>query len=223
MTDARKGPIESHPWPTELEAFAVDTSAAARLHGYDVESDLARHYRFSDVVYLGLVGELPDEARSRAFEIALTFLVPMSVAEGPIHAAALAGFFGSTPTGVLTAASATLSDYAADAIEASGAAMNGVALPEAFQATSEMERASIGRLRALLEGLIEVELLAGNPRRDVAILAVLRACGLKTPLQLAAAVTLARLPAAVAEAAPRSSGSFVQKYPLTTPPFVYEE
>jgi hypothetical protein len=222
MTTERRGPIESHPWPTELEAFAVDASGASpRLHGYDVESDLARHYRFSDIVYLGLVGELPDDARSRAFEIALSFLVPMSVAEGPIHAAALAGFFGSPPSGVLTTAAVTLADDAADVIEASASIAG--ELPEALQATSDAERASVARLRDLVEGLVDVDVLARNPRRDVALLAVLRACGLHTPLQLGAAVTLARLPAAVAEAAPRSSVDFVQKYPLTTPPFVYEE
>jgi hypothetical protein len=70
------GPIEQQKWSEHLEAHVVDDRGPLRVHGYDVESDLARHYRFSDVVYLTLTGELPDDARSRAFEIALCFLLP---------------------------------------------------------------------------------------------------------------------------------------------------
>lgn len=223
MTE-RKGPIESHAWPVALEAFAIDeSSGAARMHGYDVEGDLARHYRFSDIVYLGLAGELPTDRCSRAFELALSFLAPLSVADGPGHAAALAGFFGAPPSGVITTAAVTLADYCADAIEASASLSDTSDLPPGLQAHSAEEAASVARLATLLEGTVSVPLLARNPGRDVAIFAVMRACGLTTPLQLAAVVTIARLPAAVAEAAARSSASFVQKYPLTTPPFVYEE
>jgi hypothetical protein len=215
----RKGPIEARSWPTTLEAFAVDTSGPPRLHGYDVEEDLARHYRFTDAVYLALTGELPDDARSRAFEIALTFLLPVSVAEGPVHATVLAGFCGAPPSGILSTAAVTLADGAMDVIEADVAGD----LPEHLVACTPEEAASVARLRAQLGDLIDVPLLAQSPRRELALVSVLRACGLSTPLQLATAMALARIPCAVAEAAPRAAQDFVEKYPLDTPPFEYVE
>jgi hypothetical protein len=219
-----KGPIEAHAWPVVLEACAVDeVDGVASVHGYDVETDLARHYRFSDIVYLSLVGELPTENQSRAFEIALSFLLPVSVAEGPGHATALAGFAGASPSGVISVAAVTLADYCSDVIEASASLCEERDIPEELKAASKEERESVERLAALIRGYVDVPLLARNPGRLVAILAVLRSCGLTTPLQLSAAVTIARLPAAIAEAAPRSPADIVQKYPLTTPPFIYEE
>jgi hypothetical protein len=215
----RKGPIEARTWPTTLEAFAVDTSGPPRLHGYDVEEDLARHYRFTDAVYLALTGELPDDARSRAFEVALTYLLPMSVAEAPIHATVLTGFCGAPPSGILSTAAVTLADAAMEIIDADPAAE----LPDRLLARTPAESASVDRLRAQLAGSLDVPLLARNPCRDVALVAVLRACGLSTPLQLATAISLARIPCAVAEAAPRAAQAFVEKYPLNTPPFEYVE
>jgi hypothetical protein len=219
------GPIEQQKWSEHLEAHVVDDRGPLRVHGYDVESDLARHYRFSDVVYLTLTGELPDDARSRAFEIALCFLLPISVARAPVHATVLAGHCSGPPSGVLATAAATLTDELTDlvALDAAVFEPSGTPLPDALCARSEEEAASVDRLRTLLDGVLSVPLLSRRPRRDLALVAVLRACGLDTPLRLAAAVTLARLPAAAAEAGPRTLSDFISKYPLTVPGFVYEE
>ena len=92
-----RGPLDDVEWPKKLPAHVVTAGPAPRVHGYDVENDLARHYSFSDAIYLSLVGELPNDATSRAFEIALHFLAPVSAAEAPSHAAILARFCdGST-------------------------------------------------------------------------------------------------------------------------------
>ena len=220
---AKKGPIESRAWPPALDAFAIDERDGHRVHGYDVEKDLAAHYRFSDVVYLALAGELPTAAQSRAFEVAMCFLLPVSVADGPCHAAVLGSFCGAPPSGVLSTAAVTLADYAREAIAAVRSLADGGALPDALRAQSDAERASVAQLRSLLAGVVEVPLFALDPGREVALLGVLHACGLTTALQLSSALTIARLPSAAAEAAPRSSAEFVQKYPMNTPPFTYEE
>jgi len=221
-TTQRKGPIESRPWPEAIDAFVVDSSAEPRIHGFDVESDLAAHYRFSDVAFLALVGRLPDDEQSRAFEIALCFLAPLSVGAAAGHAAVLAGFCGAPPSGVLATSAVTIADSARDRIEAVLALSADADLPSALRASTDAERAAVGRLRARLQGVVDVPRLAHDPSRDVALIEVLRACGLTTALQLTAAVTVGRLPCAVAEAGHRSSAEFVEKYPMNTPPFVYE-
>ena len=60
--------VDKQEWPDTLAAHVVDDCEGAppRIHGYDVESDLARHYPFSTTVVLALTGELPDGARAAA-------------------------------------------------------------------------------------------------------------------------------------------------------------
>jgi hypothetical protein len=224
--NARKGPIESRPWPEKLEAFAVESETPARLFGYDVEDDLARHYRFSDVVYLALTGELPDDARGRAFEIVLVFLVPAFVGRGAMHAAVLTAHCGAPPSGQLGTAATGLAGDAlvASAIEASLPSAGD--LPMEHRAGTAEEAASVARLAAALKGLVDVPLLSRSPhspRRDLALVAALRACGIDTPARIAAAFALARLPSAHAEAERRSDRDFADKYPMNTPPFTYVE
>jgi citrate synthase len=215
----RKGPLESRAWASQLEAHAVAGGDRPTLHGYDVEEDLARHYRFSDLVYLALTGDLPDDRRSRAFEIVLMFLAPISVARGPVHATVLAAYCGAPPNGLLAAAAAALSDDVAHLVQA---AVDDV-VPAEHRAQTPEETAAVERLRARLEGLVDVPLLRQGPCRDLALAAALRACGLESPLSLAALFAIARLPSAVAEALPRSTRHFVDEYPLDLPPFEYVE
>ncbi len=224
MTAYTDGPVERAPWSPVLEAFAID-AAGTRVHGYDVEADLARHYRFSDVVLLSLTGELPDDARSRAFEIALTLLLPMSVARAPAHATLLAGHCSGPPSVILATAAATLADDVADlaAVDVAALEASEGPLPDALRATSPEENAHVDRLRELLAGGLEVPLLARQPSRELALIAVLRACGLDTPLRLAGAVAMARIPSLVAEASPRGLTDFITKYPMGTPAVAYEE
>ena len=219
-----KGPIEAQTWSQTFEAFAIDPGGT-RVHGYDVESDLARHYRFSDVVLLALTGELPDDAKSRAFEIVLCFLLPISIARAPAHATVLAGHCSGPPSGVLATASATLADDVLDliAVDTTKLEASEDPLPEALRASSPEEAASVERLRELLADVLPLPLLSRGPRRELALITALRACGVDTPLLLSSVVAMARIPSVIAEAAPRGLSEFIQKYPLTIPTFVYEE
>lgn len=221
MSDWRD-PLSLRAWPEALEAHAVDGGHAPRLHGYDVESDLALHYRFTDLLLLALTGELPDERRSRAFEITLCFLVPSSVAEAPVHAAVLAAYFGAPPGGLLSIGASTIAGDAADLAERVARAEASPELPADLRASGPEERASVERLAGALAGLVEVPLLARDPGREVALLSVLRALGLVDPLRLATAVALARLASVAAESAPRLREDFQQKYPVNVPPFAYD-
>ena len=65
MSTPAAGPIEAREWPSELSARAVSDAGERRLFGYDVESDLARHYAFSDTLLLALTGSFRTR-RARA-------------------------------------------------------------------------------------------------------------------------------------------------------------
>lgn len=218
---SRRGPLEAAPWPETLDAHAVsDDDDVLRLHGYDVEADVAAHYRFSDALYLAIKGELPDDSRSRAFEIAMTFALPLSVAEAPVHAAALARICGARPSGVASVASLALAEKTSEAVRELLPVLRGEAEPPAD--VTPRAAASVARLRALLPGDLDVPLLDRRPSRELAILAVLWACDLRTEWELVHAMTLARLPSAVAESGPRRPLDFAS-YPTTTPPIDYTE
>ena len=216
----RVGPLESSPWPSALEAHAVSLEGEIRLHGYGVESDLAAHYRFSDLLYLAVKGELPDDRRSRAFEVALIFALPLSVAEAPIHAAALARICGARQGGVLSVAGLSLAERASDTVGRYLPTLTGHVVPPAAEDLSEAAAASVARLRALLEGVIDVPLLAARPSRELALLAVLWECGLQTEAELVQVMTMARLPSAVAESSKRRPLDFAS-YPTNTPALDY--
>lgn len=227
MTDAQDlGPIDSRTWPTELIAQASSVAPERRLFGYDVEQDLAAFYRFSDVLFLSLVGELPDEARSRAFEIALCFAAPASVAEAAVHAAVLARLCGARPSGVLSVASVVLAEQASlllaslneelEAFDRSEARE----LPPPLRAGGDEDRASVATLTRLLAGALDVPALRADPSRDVAIVAVFRACGVTSAFQLASLLAFARVPSALAEASRINPGDF-DTYPIDTPHFEY--
>jgi hypothetical protein len=214
------GPIDSRTWPARLETHAVD---GRRLFGYDTERDLAVHHRWSDVVLLSLVGDLADDARARAFEIAMCFAATMPAAEAPIHAAVLGRLCGVRTGGVLSTAVLTLAEHATALlakIDAHDAHPAGAELPPELQAPNDAERESVAALRAVLGGTLDVPLLAHDPARDVAIVAVLRACGLTTSFQIVSALTLARLTSAIAEAGATKPGDFAA-YPIDTPHFEY--
>lgn len=205
-----KTPFDTVPWPTTLEARVVE---GARVHGYDAVDDLARHYRYSDVVFLSLTGELPSDAVSRAFELALTCLAPTSVAEAPAHAGVLARVCDGAPSAVVATSTIALAEQAR------------VAVAEWLEGRGD-ERApdpAAARLRAAV-----AELGLGSARLDRAAsladacLAVFLACGLERADQLERAWVFARLPVVTAEAFASKAGAF-RDYPLDVPPFAYSE
>lgn len=227
MSDDRR-PIESRAWPDRLPARAVfENPDERRIHGYDVERDLARHYGFSDVLLLSLTGELQDDGRRRAFGIALNFASAVSVASAPIHAAMLARLCGCRTSGVLSVATMAL----AEPIEETFARVDEmlraldegerIAWPDDFRAQGASERASVTRLSTLVGDAVSVPAFSFDPSREIALIAVLRACGLRSAFSAVSALTVARLPSALAEASATKPADF-RSYPMDSPKFVYD-
>jgi len=186
-------PFSTNEWPSQLTARVVSPGDEPRIHGYAVSSDLARHYRFSDVVYLSLAGELPDEEHSRIFERALVLLSPISIAEAPSHAASLA----------------RVCDGSASAVIGTGAI-----------ALAEQARFMVERHKGFLEALRRGEASPSNELE--AIFAMLHSCGLSGEEQLQAVWVVARIAVVCAEGLTTPAASF-RDYPLNVPPIRYEE
>lgn len=199
-------PFDAQRWPTTVEGRVV---SGARIHGYDAVDDLARHVRASDVTFLSLTGELPDEPTSRAFELALIWLAPIGIAEAPAHAALLARVCNAASSQVLAVAALALSEQARSAVES-------------FLARSDEEVGSPLFAEVLTEIGWRAEGIERARTPAEAALCVLRSCGLGRPDQLESAWVSARLPVVAAEAFAAPKGAF-RDYPLNTPPFAYTE
>jgi hypothetical protein len=198
------------------------------VHGYDVEGDLALHYGHSDLVFLLLTGELPSTPVSHAFNVALVFLAPVSVAHASTHAAVLGRLCGAPPASVFGVAAIGAAEHARcfateqDELLAWLRAPRGP-LPDRYRARDAADRAAVLRLRAAVERTgLDVNGLALEPSRDAALVMVLFACGLRRRERLEAAVALARLPSAVAEAFAERPTNFAG-YPINLPRYVYSE
>jgi hypothetical protein len=211
-----------------LRANVVTPGPEPRLHGYDVERDLARHYHFSDVSLLALSGELPSDEKLAAFDTAMSFLAPLSVAEAPTHAATLARLCGATSSGVLGVGVVALAERSHDIVSGSASLLSWLASPEqpldpAYLSASEEDRGAVDRLREALAGRgVRVSALDKPLSRQSALLAVLWYAGLTRPAQMEAALVLASLASVVAEAHTHEVASF-RTYPMQLPPFEYED
>jgi hypothetical protein len=225
---ALEGPLESRAFPDTLTARVVTPGEHPRLHGYDVEADLARHYEPTEVLFLALTGELPAAPVTAALRVALTFLAPVSVAHASVHAAALARLCGTTSDSIIGVAAiglavqtrALLAEHAELFTWLASAATG---LPARYRARNSADRESCRRLvRALSASGFQLRALEEEPTRDAALLCVLFACGLERREQLEAAIVSARLPSAVAEAMSEEVVNFTQ-YPINLPRYRYEE
>jgi hypothetical protein len=224
----RKGPLDDAPWPDKLTARVVAPGDTPRLHGYDVEGDLARHYSFVETVLLSLTGELPSPPQARAFEIALQFLSPATVNEAPTHAAVIVRICNVLTSAILGTAAIGLGEEArASLVQHEGwlrcLDAGATAAAAEWAPQSQAERASVERLRdALLGAGVVVPILNGNIGRTPAILATLRFAGLQRAEQMEVAFVLARLPATLAEALATPSHSY-RDYPVDLPAVRYTE
>jgi hypothetical protein len=179
------------------------------------------------MVYLALTGRLPDRGESRAFEVALIFLSPCSVAEAPSHAAVLARLCVAADAGVIQVGAIGLAEQAAFVIRE----LNPVhawlqepsaGFPAAHRAADDQERAAVARLRTSLgEQAGNVPGLGLDPSLLAALFCTLFACGLQRLEQWTTAFVLARLPAVAAEAFAATPGDF-RGYPMDLPHFRYE-
>jgi hypothetical protein len=223
-----RGPLDDVDWPSKLAARVVSPGARPMLHGYDIEEDLARHYSFAEVVLLALTGEPPSPQTGRAFEIALVFASPVAVSEAPSHAAVVARACAASVNQIQSVAAIALSEQTRVTLEEHRgwlALLSGplpAELPGAWRPRSEEERASVGLLRQALQGTIEVPVLAFDPGRTAALLAVFHGCGLRSQERIECALAWARLPLAMAEALATKPGSHLQ-YPVMLPDIRYTE
>lgn len=226
--NAATGPIERHVWPERLTAHAVSSGSEPRLHGFDVQTDLARHYTPIDVAFIALTGDAPSAEVSRALEVALTFLSPASIADAPVHAAALARICGARVAGIVGVAAVALAEQARTLFDEHEevlprlvtGSLNGMAARFAARDADEAE--AVQRLRNALGPFCNrVPAIGYDLRLDTAILATLLACGLRTRDQLEVLFTQVRLPIACAEALAWKAAD-LRAYPMDLPQFVYE-
>jgi hypothetical protein len=206
----------------------VTAGTAPRIHGYDVQSDLVRHYSFAEVFLLTLVGELPSDEQTAAFETAMTFAAPLSIAEAPTHAAVLARICGARPSGVLGVGIVALAERARSIIDESAKVLDWLPsqdhpLERPPIVTSAEDPDTVRRLRdALTARGVRIEAPMDNLPLHAAILTTLRFAGLTRPEQLESALVLAWLPCVVTEAYSHAVASFPD-YPMQLPPFQYED
>ena len=223
-----RDPFESIFTSDHLEAQVVEPGDSPRIHGYEVEADLARNYSFAEVALLALTGAIPGRAAGQAFEKSLVFLAPASVAEAPVHTAVLSHLCGAPTSGALSAGTIALTEQAHHVVGAAAPLLEwldtpGAAFPTAFVAQSAADRESVFRLREALRPTgLAVRGLDLDPSRLAALLCVFHACGLRTAAQIEATWTLARLPVLAAEAL-AADPKRLREYPLNLPPFEYVE
>jgi hypothetical protein len=221
------GPIDGNPWPAQITGHVVDPGPPVRVRGYEVDGDLAVHYRYADLLGLALEGELPGDAAGRALDLALVLLAPVPVTCGPAHAGVLARTCGARSSAALAIAALALAEEARFTVAAHAPLLAWLDaptgdLPAPWVATSAAERLESAGIAAAVRATgLDVPALASAPTRLAALLAILHAAGLRRPEQLETAMVIARLPCVMGEALAVSAGSF-QKYPMRVPPFRHE-
>jgi hypothetical protein len=230
MSDAQRatvwsGPVEESPWPTQVRGHVVDPTGPARIHGYDVTGDLARHYGFAAVVFLSLTGELPNEPVERAFEHLLVCAAPVSVREAPAHAAGLARLVGATSSSVMQVGAVALAERAWFNVSRHKRLLEWLAAPAGpipAAAIESNDRDRVAALRELMRrAALDVPALAHDLAWEAAILACLHACGLRELHQFEAVWVVAGFASVAAEAHAWPRGRF-REYPMNTPALRYE-
>jgi hypothetical protein len=222
------GPIEDHAFPSQIDAQVITQGPDPHLHGFSVEGGLALYYRFPELVQIALTGAPPDEARGRAFDIALQFLAPLAIAEAPTHAAMLARLCAARTSSIVAVASIALAERARHVVAEHGDLLAWLEttdgeLPARYCSSEANDHASLERLQiALASAGVAVPRLARGHKRWTALFVTLHFAGLRRPEQLETVLVLACLAPTVAEAMSHVPMDF-SKYPIDLPVFVYEE
>lgn len=218
------GRLQTSEWPDRLPGRVAERVPVARLHGYDVENDLAYHYGFVATVLLLLTGKLPEAETTRAFEVALHFIAPAPVSDGPAHCGVLAQVCGAPPSGVVATCTVALAEETRRLLDDHGKLLEWLREPSGpppaeFATGGESEKVSLDTLRALLSSIpFEVAALRHPLARIPAVLALLDACGLHRADQLHSAIVWGRLPCVLAEGFSAPHGR-LKEYPTSTPTF----
>lgn len=220
-------PIDEFAATEQLVARVVTLDARPRLHGFDVQDDLVRHYDFAEIVFTTLVGRPPQRHEGRAFNVLLGFLLPICVAEAPTHGAVIARVCGAQSQRVVAAAAVALCEQARFELDRRAALLewleHGRRAPPPFQSEAQGpdERDAVRALHERLrEAGLEIPPEDASLSLHAATIAGLHACGITRTWQFEAIWCLARLPAAVAEAMAYDAGS-LGDYPIRRPPFEF--
>ena len=222
------GLLDGVAFPTQLTANVVEPSADPRIHGYPIQKELGHAAGFVDVMWLSLCGELPNDLEREAFSRALTWLAPLHVGDGGVHAGVLAMVAGAPEEVVPSIAALAIGQRTLAELDAMKPVFgwlierNG-AVPEVVLGATSSD--------GWLQVCADAKRWFGsrspfNPelvwRRDAAAWAVLMLLGFEDRSRLISFGVLARLPVALAEAACTAPGS-VMKYPTQSPAYRYVE
>lgn len=222
-----EGPLETGTFPEKLRARVVTPGESPRVHGYDVEGDLARHYDFVSIIFLYLTGELPSPIASAAAQVALIFASPVSVAHASVHSSVLSRLCGGTSSSLVGASAVGLAEQARHELEPYADLLEWLAhptrnYPEVHQATSDTEREGAQRLLEALPSGYQLPIMGQNPTRWALILAIFRDAGLRRREQFEAVIALVRMPSALSEAFAERPTNFA-RYPINLPPIIYRD
>lgn len=220
------GALDDTPWPEQLQARVVETGAADdRMHGFAVLGDLAKHYRFSDVIYVALVGETPDARASALFELALAAFATPSVGEAPAHLAVLTKLSGAPLASALGAGLVVAADEA-QAIAAAHAPLLAWCGSPTDPLPAEMRGDDAAWVATLIDAVARTGPALASLRpemsRDAARVALLHAAGLRRVEQIQAAIVAARIGGIAAEAM-ATGPEHLGQYPVKVPAYRYVE
>ena len=167
--------------------------------------------------------------QARAFDVALTFLAPTTVAEAPTHAALIARVCVATTSTLSGTAAIGLAEQSRFDLSRYAAFISWLNAPTAefpadFVASSLEARVRVSAIKNALitRGGVIPSQLDHDLDETAALIAVLFACGLTTLAQVEVVRTLARFPFAMAEAF-ASPPAGHKEYPLMLPTIRYEE
>jgi len=217
------GPIERAPWPARLTARVVDAKEG-RIHGYAIADDLAVNYSFAEQILLSLTGEAPPESVGRAFECALSFSSLVSAGDAQTHAATVAQLCATEPKNVVAIAAVLGAERVANVLRGHEAFLiwldNPAGSPPAVAlGTESAALALMGRLPDEFRNSAPFDAAL---TLTATVIATLHRCGLTTRERMTAALTVASLAVSAAEALATPALGF-RDYPMTLPPFAYEE
>ena len=228
MTDSWRPPgpgaLDDTPWPTTLRAHAVDRAADDdRLHGYAALGDLARHYSFSDTIYLALVGDLPDERASRLFQVACHACCTISVAEAPAHIAVLARLSGAQLGAAVSAGLVAAADRADQLVASHAGLLAWLDAPTEALAAEFVDETARPWTSTLLAAIgTDTTSVRPEMSRVAATLALFHSAGLRSAEAIAAAMIAAASSSIAAESLATGPAD-LGKYPVKMPEFRYVE
>lgn len=219
MSQRLPSPIDRMNAPDRLAARVVTPGGRPRLHGYDVQEDLSLHYSFGEVVFTALVGEAPSAHAGRAFDALLVFAAPISIAEAPSHAAALARLCAARPSNVASVAAIGLTEQSRHRLEELAPVLAWLERGRAGEAPLGGAAEDTARLHACLSACgIEASPADLALPLPAAIVAALFDLGLREAWQIEAVFAVARWPVAIAEAMSNRPGA-LGSYPIRLPEF----